>query len=133
VTYRLIFKKSALKEWKPLAPLLKKEFKKKLLERLDRPRVEASRLNGLKNCYKIKLRSVGYRLVYEVRDADVIVVVVVIAKLGGLHVGMNIESKNITAVAHRVSVEKRWHANGHTGGVCLVYRIVWIGENHAGI
>jgi adenylyl-sulfate kinase len=30
---------------------------------------------------------------------------------------MNIESKNITAVAHRVSVQNRWHANGHKGGV----------------
>jgi mRNA interferase RelE/StbE len=80
VTYRLIFKKSALKEWKSLAPLLKNQFKKKLLERLEQPRVEASRLNGLKNCYKIKLRNAGYRLVYEVRDAEVVIVVIVIAK-----------------------------------------------------
>ena len=80
MTYRLIFKKSALKEWKSLASPLKKQFKKKLLERLERPRVEASRLNGLKNCYKIKLRSAGYRLVYEVRDAEVVIVVIVIAK-----------------------------------------------------
>ena len=30
---------------------------------------------------------------------------------------MNIESENITAVAHRVSVQERWHVNGHKGGV----------------
>jgi mRNA interferase RelE/StbE len=80
VTFRLVFKKSALDEWNSLASPLKKQFKKKLMERLERPRVEASRLNGLKNCYKIKLRSAGYRLVYEVRDTEVVIVVIVIAK-----------------------------------------------------
>jgi hypothetical protein len=30
---------------------------------------------------------------------------------------MNFESKNITAVAHRVSVQNRWHTNEHKGGV----------------
>ena len=30
---------------------------------------------------------------------------------------MNIKSKNIAAVAHRVSVQKRWRSNGHKGGV----------------
>jgi adenylyl-sulfate kinase len=30
---------------------------------------------------------------------------------------MNIKSNNITAVAHRVSVQKRWETNGHKGGV----------------
>lgn len=32
--------------------------------------------------YKIKLRNVGYRLVYEVRDKKVVVVVVAIGKRG---------------------------------------------------
>ena len=33
-----------------------------------------------KNRYKIKLRSVGYRLVYEVRDNEMIVVVIAVGK-----------------------------------------------------
>ncbi len=37
-------------------------------------------LSGHKDRYKIKLRSVGYRLVYEVRDSEVIVVVVAVGK-----------------------------------------------------
>jgi mRNA interferase RelE/StbE len=52
------------------------QFKKKLAERLQDPRVPAARLAGHKDCYNIKLRSVGYRLVYEVRDAVLLVVVV---------------------------------------------------------
>jgi mRNA-degrading endonuclease RelE of RelBE toxin-antitoxin system len=50
-------------------------FKKKLAERLLHPRVPASRLSGHQDRYKIKLRSAGYRLVYEVRDRELIVVV----------------------------------------------------------
>ncbi|MGR5308049.1 type II toxin-antitoxin system RelE family toxin, partial [Vibrio mediterranei] len=39
-----------------------------------------SLLNGMPNCYKIKLRSVGYRLVYEVRDDEVVVSIVAVGK-----------------------------------------------------
>ena len=38
------------------------------------------RKNGMKDCYKIKLRSAGYRLVYEVRDQEVVVSVVAVGK-----------------------------------------------------
>ena len=51
-------------------------FKKKLEERLERPRVESARLGGMKDCYKIKLRRAGYRLVYQVRDRELVVSVV---------------------------------------------------------
>lgn len=54
------------------------QFKKKLAERLVSPRVPAAKLSGSKDRYKIKLRSVGYRLVYEVRDAQLILVVVAV-------------------------------------------------------
>jgi mRNA interferase RelE/StbE len=37
-------------------------------------------LSGQKDRYKIKLRSVGYRLVYEVRDEKLIVVVAAVGK-----------------------------------------------------
>jgi mRNA interferase RelE/StbE len=54
--------------------------RKKIDERLRDPRVPASRLSGHTDRYKIKLKSSGYRLVYEVRDAEVVVVVVAIGK-----------------------------------------------------
>ena len=43
----------------------------------------ADALSGLSHCYKIKLRSAGYRLVYEVEDNRVVVTVVAIGKREG--------------------------------------------------
>src|SRR5260363_43047 len=74
------FKEEALKEWSKLDSRLRDQIKKKLQERLIHPRVPASKLSGQKDRYKIKLRHVGYRLVYEVRDNERAVVVVAIGK-----------------------------------------------------
>ncbi|WFB50995.1 type II toxin-antitoxin system RelE/ParE family toxin (plasmid) [Vibrio coralliilyticus] len=71
MTYKLDFKKSALKEWKKLGSTLQQQFKKKLIERLDNPHVPASKLSGADNMYKIKLRQSGYRLVYKVEDNEI--------------------------------------------------------------
>lgn len=78
--FKLAFKQEAKKEWDKLDSTIKTQFKRKLLERLESPRVESSRLSGMKNCYKIKLRSAGYRLVYQVRDSEVLVSVVAVGK-----------------------------------------------------
>lgn len=51
-----------------------------MLERLENPRVQSDALSSLANCYKIKLRSAGYRLVYEVEGGRVVVTVVAIGK-----------------------------------------------------
>ncbi len=80
MSYRLKFKSKALKEWKKLDRPIQQQFKKKLLERLGDPRLESARFSGLPDCYKIKLRAVGYRLVYEVRDSEVTVVVISVGK-----------------------------------------------------
>ena len=80
MTYKLKFLPSALKEWKKLAPPIQKQFKKKLTERLKTPRSPASQLRGFKNVYKIKLRSAGYRLVYEVNDAEIVIYVIAVGK-----------------------------------------------------
>ena len=76
----LKFKEEALKEWRKLDGNLRVQFKKKLAERLQNPRVPAAKLSGQKDRFKIKLRHVGYRLVYEVRDTELVVVVVAIGK-----------------------------------------------------
>ena len=80
MSYNLAFKQDALKEWHNLDNSIREQFKKKLEERLINPRVPASKLSGQQDRYKIKLRTVGYRLVYEVRDSELIVVVVAIGK-----------------------------------------------------
>ncbi len=79
-TYELDFTPSALKEWKKLGATLKEQFKKKLDERLHNPRVPKDRLSGDTNLYKIKLRSAGYRLVYEVNDHIITILVLSIGK-----------------------------------------------------
>jgi len=78
--YKLKFLPTALKEWKKLAPPIQKQFKKKLKERLSNPRNLASQLRGFKDVYKIKLRSVGYRLVYEVDDTEIVIYVIAVGK-----------------------------------------------------
>jgi len=80
MNYRIKFLPSALKEWKKLAPPIQAQFKKKLKERLANPRNKASQLRGFKDVYKIKLRSAGYRLVYEVNDAEIIIFVIAVGK-----------------------------------------------------
>ncbi|MCK4506329.1 MAG: type II toxin-antitoxin system RelE/ParE family toxin [Candidatus Aegiribacteria sp.] len=78
--YKVKFLPSALKEWKKLAPPIQKQFKKKLKERILHPRIPSSQLRGFKNVYKIKLRVVGYRLVYEVDDEKIFIYVIAIGK-----------------------------------------------------
>ncbi len=80
MTYSLEFVESALKEWHKLSPGIRARLKNKLHERLENPHVPAAHLHGLPNCYKIKLRSVGYRLVYQVDDKVIVVTVIAIGK-----------------------------------------------------
>ena len=86
MTYRLVFKVAAKKEWDKLDSTIREQFKKKLVERIESPRIESSRLNGMQDCYKIKLRSAGYRLVYQVRDEELVVSVVAVGKRERNHV-----------------------------------------------
>jgi mRNA interferase RelE/StbE len=80
MSYRLRFHHLALKEWKNLEPVLREQFKKKLAERLENPRVLSAALSGMSDCYKIKLRSAGYRLVYRVEEDIVFVTVIAVGK-----------------------------------------------------
>ncbi|AWK13486.1 type II toxin-antitoxin system RelE/ParE family toxin [Candidatus Fukatsuia symbiotica] len=81
--YKLKFEKRALKEWDKLGHTLKQQLKNKLSERLDNPHIPSARLSGKTNRYKIKLRASGYRLVYEVNDSDVVLLVIAIGKRAG--------------------------------------------------
>lgn len=80
MSYSLAFVESALKEWRKLAPPIRDQFKNKLAGRLEHPRVPSARLHNLPDCYKIKLRSVGFRLVYQVDDNVVTVTVIAVGK-----------------------------------------------------
>ena len=78
--YKLKLLPTALKEWKKLDSSIKNQLKKKLKERLQNPHIVASTLHGFENHYKIKLRASGYRLVYEVIDKEVVVLVIAVGK-----------------------------------------------------
>jgi len=78
--YHLDFDQRALREWRKLGSTIREQFKKKLAEVLESPRIEANKLRGMPDCYKIKLRSSGYRLVYQVIDERVVVFVVTVGK-----------------------------------------------------
>ncbi len=81
--YKLAFLEEALREWHKLDPSLRALFKKKLIERLEMPRVPSAKLSGHSDRYKIKLRAAGYRLVYEVRDQQLIVLVIAVGRRAG--------------------------------------------------
>jgi len=55
-------------------------FKKKLAERLINPHIPSAAIGGGSNLYKIKLRQLGYRLVYSVSDSTVTVTVLAVGK-----------------------------------------------------
>ncbi|WP_200389648.1 type II toxin-antitoxin system RelE/ParE family toxin [Thiocapsa imhoffii] len=77
MTYRLQFLPEALEEWQALDGSVKTLLRKALKKQLEQPRVPGSERHAeLRHCDKIKLRKMGYRLVYAVED-DVLVVLVI--------------------------------------------------------
>ncbi|MBU0484303.1 MAG: type II toxin-antitoxin system RelE/ParE family toxin [Proteobacteria bacterium] len=80
MSYKLKFLPTALKEWEKLDSSIQVQLKKKLKERLEVPHVPGSQLSGFENHYKIKLRASGYRLVYEVIDNELFVLVIAVGR-----------------------------------------------------
>lgn len=66
-----------------LGATVQTQFKKKLLGILANLHIPVSKLSGTNNLYKIKLRQVGYRLVYEVNDQVITVTVIAVVKQEG--------------------------------------------------
>ena len=80
MSYKLKFLPTALKEWQKLDNSIQIQLKKRLKERLEVPHVPGCQLTGFENHYKIKLRASGYRLVYEVIDNELFVLVIAVGK-----------------------------------------------------
>lgn len=80
MTYSLTFLESAKKEWDKLPYEIQRQIKSKLLKIVDNPHISKNKLSGLKDCYKIKLRASGYRLVYRVHEDRVIIQVIAVGK-----------------------------------------------------
>jgi len=59
---------------------LKVQFEKKLKQRLQNPKVLKDKLSGFLNIYKIKLKNAGFRLIYEVKETQIVVLVLAVGK-----------------------------------------------------
>ncbi len=79
-TYNLKLLPVALKEWKKLDSGIRNELKKKLEKRLINPEIPSAKLVGQKDVYKIKLKSSGYRLAYQVKNDELVVIVIAVGK-----------------------------------------------------
>ena len=80
MSYELAFTKEAKSEWDKLDNSVRSQFKKKLESVLKEPHVPASALYSMSGCYKIKLRSIGYRLVYQVDEKILVVEVITVGR-----------------------------------------------------
>jgi len=79
--YRLKFLPEAIEEWNAIDGSVKEVLRKALKKRLKQPHTpRAQRYGDLRNCYKIKLRKQGYRLVYSVEDDALVVLVLAVDK-----------------------------------------------------
>ena len=80
--YKLKFLPSAQSEWNKLDNSVKQPLLKALQKILLNPAVPKDRLSGIKNkeCYKIKLRGYGIRLVYAVEHEIITLVVIGVGK-----------------------------------------------------
>ena len=81
--YEIDFLIVAKKDWDRLDPAIRSQFKKKLEKLCHHPRVPGSKLRGHPDRYKIKLRSAGFRLVYEVHDTELVILVIGVGKREG--------------------------------------------------
>ena len=78
--YKLKFTNYSIKEWDKLDTTIKIQFHKKLKSILVNPKNNKNKLKGYDNIYKIKLKSSGYRLAYEVKEKEIVVLVLKIGK-----------------------------------------------------
>lgn len=78
--YAVKFRKDAEKEWKKLEKTIQSQFAKQLIKRCENSHVSSAKLRNIQNCYKIKLRTSGFRLVYQVIDDVLIIAVVTVGK-----------------------------------------------------
>lgn len=80
MTYRLTFSDRARKQWNRLGHAVRAQFQTILARRIEEPHVQSARLRGRwpGPRYKIKLKSPGFRLVYEVRDEQVLIIVIAV-------------------------------------------------------
>ncbi|HQS56854.1 MAG: hypothetical protein B7Y56_02210 [Gallionellales bacterium 35-53-114] len=77
--FELAIHPGAEKEWSKLDGSIKRRFKEKLAtERLINPRIAKDALRELPDCYKIKITTPQYRLIYHVNDQERILTILAV-------------------------------------------------------
>ena len=80
MSFELAIHPGAEKEWAKLDGSIKRRFKEKLAnERLKHPRVTKDALRELPDCYKIKITTPQYRLIYHVNDTKRLLTILSVA------------------------------------------------------
>lgn len=79
-TYKVAFRPRAAKAFRNLATIEQRQISKKLKERCLNPRVPADRVREIPGGYRLKLRSAGIRLIYLVRDTELVILVLAIGR-----------------------------------------------------
>jgi mRNA interferase RelE/StbE len=82
MTYRVTFSDRARKQWNKLDSVVRSQFQAVLARRAEEPHVPSARLRGRwpGPRYKIKLKTPAYRLVYEVHDQSVLIIVIAVGR-----------------------------------------------------
>ncbi|WP_225206368.1 type II toxin-antitoxin system RelE family toxin [Novosphingobium huizhouense] len=80
MTYSIEIASEALKEWAKLDASVKRQAVRKLETLLENPRVPSAALRDMPDCYKIKLRSAGFRIIYKVIEQRLVILIVAAGK-----------------------------------------------------
>ena len=79
IIYKVRFRPRAEKAFKRLDFSKQQQLARKLDERRRNPRVPADSVREIKDGYTIKLRAAGLRLIYQVRDNELVILVLAVA------------------------------------------------------
>lgn len=87
MTYSIKVHEDFERDLKKLDQSIQDQLHKKLLKIIENPHIPKNRLHGdLSTCYKIKLLKAGVRLIYQVIDDEVVILLVTVGKRADLEV-----------------------------------------------
>lgn len=76
IIYKVEFSPRSKKAFDKLDRGLQRQLASKLQERCANPRVQPDKLRGMPDCYRIKFRASGVRLIYQVCDSVLLLLVI---------------------------------------------------------
>ncbi len=79
-SFKVAFRPRAAKSFRKLATAEQRQIAKKLKERCLTPRVLADQVREIPSGYRLKLRAAGIRLIYLVRDQELVILVLAIGR-----------------------------------------------------